>query len=66
MDLVTSHTIVVSGIRLPFNSNFGKDYYYVNLTSNIMVVFILIKPAEAMIYTFLAFAPIGASKLSFF
>ena len=37
-----------------------------DLTSDIIVVFILIKLAEAMIYTFLACAPIGTSKLSFF
>ena len=36
-----------------------------NLTSDAIVVFILIKLAEAMIYTFLACVPIGASKLSF-
>ena len=37
-----------------------------NLTLGAIAVFILIKLAEAMIYTFLASAPIGASKLSFF
>ena len=37
-----------------------------NLTLGAIAVFILIKLAEAMIYTFLACVPIGASKLSFF
>ena len=37
-----------------------------NLTLDSILVFILVKLAEAMIYTFLACAPIGASKLSFF
>ena len=35
------------------------------LTSDAIVVFILIKLAEAMIYTFLACVPTGANKLSF-
>ena len=37
-----------------------------NLTSGAIVVFIFIKVAEATIYPFLACAPIGASKLSYF
>ena len=36
-----------------------------NLTSDASIVFILIELAEAMIFTFLACVPTGASKLLF-
>ena len=42
-----------------------RPRYFKHMTSDAIVVFILIKLVEAMIYTFLACVPVGASKFSF-
>ena len=44
----------------------GEIDFKFDIRRNMVVFDILIKIAEAMIYTFLACAPTGTSKLSFF